>query len=128
MFNDINWGTIIVAVVVAVISAGGGVVVAKLNRKSQIEANALTGNGQVFGQQTTLLQDIQEERDNVKVELKEEREKNKKDIADLSERFEQFKTSVQTQFSGYRKYIHGLRGQVHELGGVPIEWPSDLEQ
>jgi hypothetical protein len=128
MWNDINWSTILVAVAVALISASGGVLVAKLNRKSQIEANALTGNGQVFSQQNTLLQDVQEERDTAKADLKEEREKNKKDIASLNERFEEFKVSVQTQFSGYRKYIHGLRGQVHDLGGVPIEWPPDLEQ
>jgi|GEM_PF-5735797 hypothetical protein len=128
MWNDINWPTIIVGTIVALISASGGVFVAKLNRKSQSEANQLTGNGQVFTQQNTLLQDVQEEKDKAKAELKEEREQNKRDIANLNERFEAFKVSVQTQFSGYRKYIHGLRGQVHDLGGVPIEWPPDLEQ
>jgi predicted nucleic acid-binding Zn-ribbon protein len=128
MWNDINWSTVLVAVIVALISASGGVLVAKLNRKSQAEANNLTSNGQFFTQQNTLLQDVQEERDKKALELKEEREQNKRDIANLNERFEAFKVSVQTQFSGYRKYIHGLRGQVHDLGGVPIEWPPDLEQ
>lgn len=122
------WSELIAGSAVAIISVVGGLLVAKLNRKSQVEANALQGSGQVFGQQSTLLQDIQEERTRLAKDLKEEREQNRNDIANLNKRFEDFKVSVQAQFSGYRKYIHGLRGQVHELGGVPLDWPADLDQ
>ena len=105
-----------------------GIIAARWNRKSQVEANNLAGTGQIFTHQNTLLQDIQEERDNAKAELKAEREANARDIGSLRTEFEAFKESVKSQFSGYRAYIHGLRGQVHELGGVPIEWPKDLDQ
>jgi chromosome segregation ATPase len=94
-----------------------GFIAARWNRKSQVEANNLTGSGQVFTHQSTLLQDVQEERNHAKAEI----DKLRKD-------FEDFKQSVKSQFSGYRAYIHGLRGQVHELGGVPIKWPDDLDQ
>jgi flagellar basal body-associated protein FliL len=128
MWNDINWPTVIAGAIVAVISAGGGIIVARWNRKSQVEANQLTGSGQVFTQQSTLLQDIQEERAQAKAELKAEREQNKKDIGLIRQEFEDFKTNMKSQLSGYRAYINGLRGQVHELGGVPIEWPANLDQ
>jgi len=100
-----------------VLAPTAGVIAAKWNRKSQVEANHLTGSGQVFTQQSTLLQDIQEEKD-----------KAKADIDKLRADFEEFKKSVHSQFSQYRAYIHKLRGQVHDLGGVPIEWPKDLDQ
>lgn len=105
-----------------------GLVAARWNRKAQAEANSLAGTGQIFTHQSTLLQDIQEEKDKAKAELKEEREANKKELGTLRADFESFKESVKVQFSGYRAYIHGLRGQVHDLGGVPIEWPKDLDQ
>lgn len=111
-----------------VVGSAAGIIAARWNRKSQAEANSLNGSGQIFTHQSTLLQDIQEERDNAKNELKNEREANKRDIGALRTEFETFKESVKTQFSGYRAYIHGLRGQVHDLGGVPIEWPKDLDQ
>ena len=110
------------------ISAVAGVYVAKGNRKSQIEANQINGTGQLLTHQNTFLQDLQEEKDKAKDELKIERESNGKLIADMRKEFESFKESVKSQFSGYRAYIHGLRGQVHDLGGTPMEWPKDLEQ
>lgn len=94
-----------------------GIIAARWNRKSQVEANNLTGTGQVFTHQSTLLQDVQEERNHAKNEIEK-----------LRTDFEAFKVSVKSQFSGYRAYIRGLRGQVHELGGTPIEWPDNLEQ
>jgi chromosome segregation ATPase len=94
-----------------------GIIAARWNRKSQLEANNLTGTGQIFTHQSTLLQDVQEERNHAKSEIDK-----------LRADFEAFKESVKSQFSGYRAYIHGLRGQVHDLGGVPIEWPKDLDQ
>jgi chromosome segregation ATPase len=97
--------------------SAAGIIAARWNRKSQAEANTLTGTGQIFTHQSTLLQDVQEERNQAKTE-----------IATLRSDFEAFKKAVQAQFSGYRAYIHGLRGQVHDLGGIPIEWPKDLEQ
>ena len=100
-----------------ILAPTAGVIAARWNRKSQVEANHLTGSGQVFTQQSTLLQDIQEEKD-----------KAKADIDKLRADFEEFKKSVHSQFSQYRAYIHKLRGQVHDLGGVPIEWPKDLDQ
>lgn len=100
-----------------VAGSAAGIIAARWNRKSQVEANNLTGTGQIFTHQSTLLQDVQEERNHAKTE-----------IATLRADFEAFKQSVKTQFSGYRAYIHGLRGQVHDLGGTPIEWPKDLDQ
>lgn len=97
--------------------SAAGIIAARWNRKSQVEANNLTGTGQIFTQQSTLLQDVQEERIHAKNE-----------IATLRADFEAFKVSVKAQFTGYKAYIHGLRGQVHDLGGIPIEWPKDLDQ
>ena len=94
-----------------------GVLAARWNRKSQVEANHLTGSGQVFTQQSTLLQDIQEEKNQAKSEIDR-----------LRNDFEEFKRSVHSQFSQYRAYIHKLRGQVHDLGGEPLEWPENLDQ
>jgi len=110
------------------ISAIAGIYVALSNRKTQAEANKLNGTGQLLTHQNTFLQDLQEEKDKAKEELKVERESNAKLIKDMRQEFESFKESVKSQFSGYRAYIHGLRGQVHDLGGTPIEWPPDLEQ
>jgi hypothetical protein len=110
------------------ISAVVGIFVATANRKSQAEANKINGTGQILTHQNTFIQDIQEEKDKAKADLKDERETNKVLIADMRREFESFKESVKSQFSGYRAYIHGLRGQVHDLGGTPIEWPADLEQ
>lgn len=104
-------------VIAIVFGSAGGILAAKWNRKSQVEANHLTGSGQVFTQQSTLLQDVQEEKNQAKA-----------DIDKLRKDFEDFKKSVNSQFSQYRAYIHKLRGQVHDLGGVPIEWPENLEQ
>jgi predicted nucleic acid-binding Zn-ribbon protein len=128
MWSDINWPTVIASALVALIAAGAGIVTAVWNRKSQKEANELTGSGQVFNHQSTLLQDVQEERNKAAADLKEEREANKRDISTLRSELESFKETVKSQFSGYRVYIHRLRGQVHDLGGVPIEWPKDLDQ
>lgn len=114
--------------VALIVSAIAGVFVAKGNRKSQVEANQLNGTGQLLTHQNTFLQDLQEERTVAKEELKVERETNAKLIADMRKEFESFKESVKSQFSGYRAYIHSLRGQVHDLGGTPLDWPSDLEQ
>jgi chromosome segregation ATPase len=100
-----------------VAGSAAGIIAARWNRKSQVEANNLTGSGQIFTHQSTLLQDVQEERNHAKSEIDK-----------LRADFEAFKDSVKSQFSGYRAYIHGLRGQVHELGGVPIKWPDDLDQ
>lgn len=100
-----------------ILAPTAGVIAARWNRKSQVEANHLTGSGQVFTQQSTLLQDVQEEKNQAKAEI----DKLRKD-------FEDFKKSVHSEFSKYRSYIHKLRGQVHELGGVPLEWPKDLDQ
>jgi len=97
--------------------SSAGVIAAMWNRKSQAEANTLSGTGQVFKHQNTLLQDVQEERNQAKA-----------DIDKLRADFEAFKKAVQSQFSGYRAYIHSLRGQVHDLGGMPLEWPKDLDQ
>lgn len=128
MFDDINWGTVIISVGVAVLSLGGAVLTARWNRKSQVEANALTGSGQVFSHQSTLLQDIQEERETYKRELKEEKDSNKHLIEVFRKEFDEFRISVEEEFSGYREYIHGLRGQIHDLGGVPLEWPKKLRK
>ncbi|MDQ0679095.1 putative nucleic acid-binding Zn-ribbon protein [Arthrobacter pascens] len=111
-----------------VLGSAGGILAAKWNRKSQAEANNLTGSGQIFTHQSTLLQDVQEERDRAVRERDTEREANKRDIGTLRSEFETFKASVEETFSGYREYIYGLRGQVHDLGGVPIKWPETLQK
>lgn len=122
--NDIPWA----AIVSGVIAAGVGIVTALWARKSQSEANRLTGTNFEVERYNKFANEVQEERDAAKRDLKEEREQHRKEFAQLRADFEAFKKSVEIQFSGYRAYIHGLRGQVHDLGGVPIEWPEHLNQ
>jgi len=105
------------AIVSGLIAATVGVFTALWARKSQAEANKLTGSNQVT-----------ERYDGLTDQLQEERTLYKEDVKNLRKEFEEFKASVQTQFSQYRAYIHRLRGQVHELGGTPHEWPKDLDQ
>lgn len=110
------------------ISAVAGIYVALSNRKSQVEANQLNGTGQLLTQQNTFLQDVQEEKEAAKKELKEEREANKTLIAALNAKFDTLRKDVEEEFSGLRTYIYGLHGQIHELGGVPIPWPEKLRK
>lgn len=111
--NDFPWA----AVISGLIAASLGVLTSLWARRSQSEANRLTGTN------------FEVERYNKFAnELQEERTLYKEDVAKLRSEFEQFKASVQSQFSQYRAYIHRLRGQVHELGGTPHEWPKDLDQ
>lgn len=123
------------AVASALIAAVAGIFTAVQARKSQAETNNLTGTNFEVERYRLFTNEVQEERDKAKAELKEERDQHKNDITQLRKDFEafkltteQFKLDVQIKFSSYRAYIHGLRGQVHELGGVPIEWPENLEQ
>ena len=122
--NDFPWA----AVVSGLIAATVGVLTALWARRSQSESNHLTGTNFEVDRYNKFANEVQEERDHAKRELKEEREQHKKDLGQLRKDFEEFKHSVQSQFSQYRAYIHKLRGQVHELGGVPHEWPKDLDQ
>lgn len=122
--NEVPWA----AIVSGVIAASAGIFTALWARRSQSEANRLTGANFEVERYNKFANEIQEERDKAKAELKEEREQHRKDFGQLRHDFEEFKRSVQIQFSGYRAYIHGLRGQVHDLGGVPIEWPEHLDQ
>ena len=122
--NDFPWA----AVISGLIAASVGIVTSLWARKSQSEANKLTGSHQVVQGYDTLTNQVQEERDRAVLQLSTEREQNKADISLLRAEFEAFKSKVQSQFSQYRAYIHQLRGQVHELGGVPHEWPKDLDQ
>ena len=110
------------------ISAVAGIYVTRSNRKSQVEANQLNGTGQLLTQQNTFLQDVQEEKEAAKRELKEEREANKTMIDALNAKFETLRKDVEEEFSGLRTYIYGLHGQIHELGGVPIPWPEKLRK
>lgn len=110
------------------ISAVAGIYVALSNRKSQAEANQLNGTGQLLTQQNTFLQDVQEEKNAAVAALKDERETNKALIDALTAKFESFKKSVDEEFSDYRTYIYGLHGQIRELGGVPLEWPTKLRK
>jgi predicted nucleic acid-binding Zn-ribbon protein len=111
--NEFPWA----AVISGIIAAGVGVLTALWARKSQAETNNLTGTNQEVERYNKFAN-----------ELQEERTLYKDDVRNLRKEFEEFKASVQTQFSQYRAYIHRLRGQVHELGGVPHEWPKDLDQ
>lgn len=111
--SDFPWA----AVISGLIAASVGIVTSLWARRSQSEANNLTGaNFEV------------ERYNKFANELQEERTLYKEDVANLRKEFEAFKASVQSQFSQYRAYIHKLRGQVHELGGTPHEWPKDLDQ
>ena len=111
--SDLPWA----AIVSGLIAASVGVLTALWARRSQHEANHLTGTN------------LEVERYNKFAnELQEERTLYKEDVTKLRAEFEAFKSSVQSQFSQYRAYIHKLRGQVHELGGTPHEWPKDLDQ
>jgi predicted nucleic acid-binding Zn-ribbon protein len=111
--SDSPWA----AIVSGLIAATVGVLTALWARRSQSETNSLTGTNQVT-----------ERYDGLTDQLQEERTLYKEDVKNLRKEFEEFKASVQTQFSQYRAYIHRLRGQVHELGGTPLEWPKDLDQ
>ena len=122
--NDFPWA----AVVSGVIAAAVGIVTALWARKSQSEANRLTGTNFEVERYNKFANEVQEERDKAKAELKEEREQHKRDFGQLRKDFEDFKADVEEQFSGYRSYIHGLHGQIRELGGIPIKWPEKLRQ
>ncbi|MFE4229118.1 hypothetical protein ACFRJ8_14660 [Arthrobacter sp. NPDC056886] len=122
--NEFPWA----AIVSGLIAASVGVLTALWARRSQSETNKLTGTNFEVERYNKFANEVQEERDLAKKELKDEREQHKNDFGQLRKDFEEFKKSVQIQFSGYRAYIHGLRGQVHEMGGVPLEWPKDLDQ
>lgn len=122
--TDFPWA----AIISGLIAASVGVVTALWARKSQHEANHLTGTNQVTERYDGLTDQLQEERNHALAQLAKEREQNKADIGQLRSDFESFKAEVQSQFSKYRAYIHKLRGQVHELGGTPLEWPKDLDQ
>ena len=100
-----------------VLAPTAGVIAARWNRKSQAEANSLTGSGQVFTHQSTLLQDVQEER-TAAVQRADS----------LVSRVESMDKFMREHFAGYRAYIHTLRGQIHDLGGTPKPWPENLEQ
>lgn len=111
--NDFPWA----AVISGIIASAIGILTAILARRSQSETNRLTGTNYEVERYNKFAN-----------ELQEERTLYKEDVAKLRTEFESFKASVQSQFSAYRAYIHKLRGQVHELGGVPLEWPTDLDQ
>ena len=100
-----------------IVGPTAGIIAAKWNRKSQVEANTLTGSGQVFSHQSTLLQDVQEERNAAVVRADS-----------LVARVESMDKFMREHFAGYRAYIHKLRGQIHDLGGTPEPWPENLEQ
>ena len=122
--SDFPWAAIISGILASAI----GVATALMARRSQSETNKLTGTNFEVERYNKFANEVQEERDHAKADLKLEREQHKNDIAQLRKDFEEFKANVQSQFSAYRAYIHRLRGQVHELGGVPHEWPKDLDQ
>lgn len=122
--NEFPWA----AIISGVIASGVAIVTALWARRSQSETNKLTGTNFEVERYNKFANEVQEERDAAKRDLKEEREQHKHDLGQLRKDFEEFKASVQSQFSAYRAYIHRLRGQVHDLGGVPIEWPKDLDQ
>lgn len=122
--NDVPWA----AIVSGVIAASAGIFTALWARRSQSEANRLTGANFEVERYNKFANEVQEERDKAKAELKEERESHRRDFAKLREDFEAFKVDVEEQFSGYRAYIHGLHGQIRELGGIPIKWPEKLRQ
>lgn len=105
-----------------------GILTALWARRSQHEANKLTGTNFEVERYNKFANEVQEERDKAKAELKEEREQHKRDFGQLRKDFEDFKLDVEEQFSGYRAYIHGLHGQIRELGGIPIKWPEKLKQ
>ena len=111
-----------------IVGPSAGVVAANWSRKSQSEANRLTGTNFEVERYNKFANEVQEERDKAKQELKEEREQHKRDFGQLRKDFEDFKADVEEQFSGYRSYIHGLHGQIRELGGIPIKWPEKLRQ
>lgn len=111
--TEVPWA----AIVSGLIAASVGVVTALWARKSQSETNQLAGTNQEVERYNKFAN-----------ELQEERTLYKEDVAKLRAEFEAFKANVQSQFSQYRAYIHKLRGQVHELGGTPHEWPKDLDQ
>jgi len=113
----ISWENIISGLIALSAAGGVGLVTSLLARKSQAEANKLTGTNFEVERHLKFAN-----------ELQEERTLYKEDVAQLRKEFEAFKSKVQSQFSQYRAYIHQLRGQVHELGGVPHEWPKDLDQ
>jgi predicted RNase H-like nuclease (RuvC/YqgF family) len=111
--TDFPWA----AIVSGLIAASVGVLTSLWARKSQSETNNLTGTNQEVERYNKFAN-----------ELQEERTLYKEDVAKLRTEFEAFKKSVHSQFSQYRAYIHKLRGQVHDLGGTPFEWPKDLDQ
>lgn len=111
-----------------VVSALAGIFVAKANQRSQSEANQINGTGDLLGRQNAFMQDIQEERDAAKADLRQEKETNKGLIEAFRKDFDDFRVSVEEEFSGYRTYIDSLRGQIYDLGAVPLKWPEKLRK
>jgi chromosome condensin MukBEF ATPase and DNA-binding subunit MukB len=115
---------IIIGAASVVCVLGASIFGTRLGRKSQQEAHALqaanqqvTGNDLYFKQGNLLLQDVQEERNSAV-------EKANK----LVDKVEAMDAFMRKHFAGYRAYIHELRGQIYDLGGIPKAWPPDLEQ
>jgi hypothetical protein len=95
-----------------------------LARRSQRESNAITAGTAAatvedlkFKQYRELLGEVQEERDNAN-----RRADTLIGKVDVMDKF------MREHFAGYRAYIHVLRGQVFDLGGIPAKWPENLEQ
>ena len=115
--NEFPWLQLLIGIVTMVLSVAGGMFATIFTRKSQAETNRVTATDNQFTHMHMFANEVQEERTMYK-----------DDLAKLRSEFEAFKESVRVQFSGYRAYIRGLRGQVHDLGGIPLEWPENLEQ
>lgn len=111
--NEIPWA----AIISGLIAASVGIVTALWARKSQHEANKLTGSNQIVMGYDTLTNQVQEERAAAVTRAD-----------NLGAKVEAMDKFMREHFAGYRAYIHTLRGQVVDLGGTPAPWPDNLEQ
>lgn len=115
--TEFPWVSIVIGIIGVVLSTFAGILATMQTRKSQVDTNKLTAANNEFTHMHLFANEVQEERTMYK-----------DDLHQLRADFDTFKEYVGVQFSGYRAYIRGLRGQVHDLGGTPLEWPENLQQ
>ena len=123
-----------ISIITLVLTLGVSAWTALQTRKSQTETNQLTGRNQEVERYDKFTEQVQEERNHALAQRDEALravDELRRELEALRQEFEvkfdTFKSSVETQLSKYRRYIHDLRSQIFGMGGTPRDWPDDLD-
>lgn len=134
---------ILIGIATIVLAFGASVIGARLNRKSQKEANELTSeNVKITAQNSestrlnAFIDQVQEELKNAKEDRKAaeaardkataERERSDHSLATVRAQLRELEAYTRRTFRSYTAYIHILQGQITGLGAVPEPWPPNL--